>query len=142
MTPIAEGVQRRTGVGTRRAFRFRYDFASLGGAAGAITLTDVEGRAMQLPDNFEMVNAYTVAITPMTSGGSATVALGITGNTDCFKAATAMDHADWDVADDMKAVTNELPLKTTAAVSVLATVATAALTAGKFDVIVEGFEGA
>jgi hypothetical protein len=140
---VAQGIQTRKGVGAKRSYRFRYDFAVQGGAAGAITLTDaVSGSALVLPDNFEITAAYTVAITAMTSGGSSTVKLGITGNDDCFVAATAYNHASWDVADDISARNAEVPLKTSAAVSVLATIATADLTAGKFDVIVEGYEGA
>ncbi len=142
MPYVVEGVTPRTGLGARHVRRFRYDFAVQGGAVGAITLTDAEGRAAVLPDNAVIRDCYTEVITPMTSGGSATVKLGITGNDDCFLAATAYNHASWDVADDITARNAELPLKTSAAVSVLATVATAALTAGTFDVVVEFDEGA
>lgn len=139
---VAEGIQPRTGVGTRRSYRFRYDFAVLGGTAAAKTLVDaVTGAALSLPDNFEIIAAYTVGITAPTSAGAATIMLGFTGNTNAFDAATAFDDAQY-VADTITAVTAETPIKTTAAVSVLATIADAALTAGKFDVIVEGYEGA
>lgn len=139
---VIEATQPRVGVGARRSFRFRYAFAVQGGAVSAITLTDaVTGAAATLPDNFEIIAAYTVGITAPTSGGSATIMLGYTGNTNAFDAATAFDDAQY-VADKITAVNAECPIKTTAAVSVIATIADAALTAGVFDVIVEGYEGA
>jgi hypothetical protein len=47
-----------------------------------------------------------------------------------------MDHATF-TAEGVTALTNEIPKKTTAAVAVLATIATADLTAAKFVVHVE-----
>lgn len=131
--------------GPNRTYTFEYDFAEHGGAAGAITLTDADPRnsnaALVIPDNFLVLDAWVEGITTATSGGSATVKLGITGNDDCFCPATAYNNGEFD-AGVVTIVGSELPLKMTADVSVLATIATADLTAGKFWVHVEGRLGA
>lgn len=116
---------------------FLYDFSVGGGAQGAIALTDLDGNAATLPSQAVLTNAYTDMLVPMVSGGLATVALGYTGNTDAFKGATAFDNAAYLGVD---AQTNDLPVKTSAEVSVLATIATADLTGGKFRLIVEYYE--
>ena len=121
---------------------FLYDFDALGGTAGALTLTDNAGAAQTIPDNAVITEVVIEGITDNTSGGSATIALGYTGVAAGFLAATAFDNAIWDV----NAVTVGAPVaatgKTTAEVSVLATVATADLTAGKWQVWVTYYEGA
>lgn len=119
---------------------FEYDFGTHGGGTGAKTLTAFSGK---LPDNAVIVSAYTEAVTSLTSGGAATVKIGITGNDDSFKAATAYNDASF-VAEAITAITAETPLKVNNAsgVSVLATIATAALTAGKFRVHVDYIPGA
>lgn len=142
MPYVSEGVTPRSGKGARHVRRFLYDFAVHGGAVGAVTLPDADLRAAQIPDNAVIRDVYTEVITPMASGGAATMKLGITGNDDAFAAATAFNHASWDAADDISARNAELPLKTSAAVSVLATIAGAAVTAGKIEVVVEYDEGA
>lgn len=121
---------------------FEYDFADLGGATGAVTLTDANDAALTLPDNAVIVNAWIESITALTSGGAATVKLGITGNDDCFVAATAFNNAMYAGSDKITALTAEVPLKTSAAVSLLATIAAAALTAGRFRVHVAFLAGA
>ena len=125
-----------------KTLRFKYDFARLGGAIGAITLTSDDNLAQTIPDNAVITSVSIEGDTDNTSDGSATIALGYTGNVTAFLGATAFDHAMWNV----DAVTTGAPGvaegKTDAAVSVLATVATAALTAGKWYVWVEYYEGA
>lgn len=121
---------------------FEYDFAELGGAVGALTLTDADpenpNAALTIPANSQILRVFTRLITPMTSAGAATMKLGITGNDDAFLAATAFDHASWDVAGDIAARAAEVPLLVGgSAVSVLATIAGADLTAGKLHVLVE-----
>ena len=122
---------------------YEYDFANLGGAAGAITLTGKGNTTpAQLPDNAVITNVTIEGVTDNTSGGSATIALGYTGQAGSFLAATAFNDAMWNV----DAVTSGAPVaatgKTTAAVAVIATIATADLTAGKWYVGVTYFEGA
>jgi hypothetical protein len=123
-----------------KSLKFQYDFADLGGTATAITLTDDNDAAQTIPDNAVVVNAWFEGVTAMTSEGSATVMLGVTGDTDAFKTATAFDDAAY-AATAATAITNAVPFKTTAAVSVIATIAVAALTAGKFNVWVQYYEG-
>jgi len=124
-----------------KSLKFQYDFADLGGATtAAITLTDDADAAQTIPDNAVIVRAYIEGVTSATSGGSATVKLGITGDDDCLIAATDFDNGEFD-ATTVTALTAGIPIRTTAAVSVLATVAAAALTAGKFNIWVEYYEG-
>lgn len=139
---VMQGVTPRKGRGSVHTRRFLYDFAALGGAAGAKTLTDEDGRAATLPDNAVVKAARVECITAATSAGAATIALGVTGNTDAFLAATAYTDNRFDTPDTVGAATNEVPFKNAAAVSVLATIADAALTAGKFVLEVDYTEGA
>jgi hypothetical protein len=119
---------------------FLYDFSVSGGAASAVTLNDAAGVAQTIPGNAIITNVVYEEITALASSGSATVALGILGNVDSFIAATAFDNAAFTA--DISAKNNEVPFKTGAApVAVLATIATAALTAGKFKLYVEYKEG-
>uniref|UniRef100_A0A6M3J0U0 Uncharacterized protein n=1 Tax=viral metagenome TaxID=1070528 RepID=A0A6M3J0U0_9ZZZZ len=114
--------------------KFQYDFADLGGAIAAITLTDDEDAAITIPNNAVIrQDAVLEALTTTTSGGSATIALGITGDDDAFVAATAMDNAIYAAAAATD-LTAGVSVKTTQAVAVLATIAGATVTAGKFNV--------
>jgi len=117
---------------------FEYDFARDGGAVSAITLTELNGEdSSKLHDNDLVLRCWSEVVTAATSGGSATVKLGYTGNDDAFVGLTAFDDASWDVAGDVASRASELPIKLAADVSVLATVAVAALTAGKILVHIE-----
>lgn len=109
---------------------FLYDFAALGGAQGALTLTDLSGAAQTIPDDAEITRAVWVNDTTFTSGGSATVKVGYTGVTDAFLPVTAFDHGEF-TSEQMVLASSKVPVKTSAEVSVLLTVATADLTAGK-----------
>lgn len=126
---------------------FRYNFADHGGAIGAIELDGaaINGNAAGgIPDDANILRVFIEPITDLTSGGSATVKLGITGNDDAFVAATAFDNTLFDGPNKWVALTNEVAgLKVNAAngVKVLATVATAALTGGSFDIHVEYLPG-
>jgi len=126
---------------------FLYDFSTQAGAQGAITMTDTAGGAQQIPDNAVITKAVIEVETAVTSGGSATVAIVITGNTDAFIGATAGAVANYSTGAvlDMtyrSSNGNDLPIKTSAARNVLATIGTADLTAGKLRVYVEFYEGA
>lgn len=118
--------------------KFQYDFADLGGAEGAITLTADDDAALTIPDNAVITRVTLSALTSATSGGAATIALGYTGATTAFLSATAYNNGEF-TAGAVTALT--AAHKTTAQVSVIATVAGAALTAGKFNVFVEYIEG-
>ena len=106
-----------------------YDFAVNAGGIGDIVLAT-------LPDNAVVVKAWYEVITAFTSGGSATVALGIaTDDAVGIKAALAFDNAGYDV-DGLKACIQDGAIgnvseKTTDIRSLIMTIATADLTAGK-----------
>ena len=126
----------RTDATMQKHTVFLYDFTVQGGDIGAVTLTDIYGNAATLPASAVITKVTYDNQGAPASIGSATIALGVTGNTDAFKAATAFDNAAYTA--DATHMHNEIPLKVgVAAVSVLATIATAALIAGKFRIIVE-----
>lgn len=112
----------------KKTLIFEYDFADLGGSQGAITLTDENDVAQTLPSGAIITECLCDTLIPFASGGSATVALGITGNTDAFIGATAYNNSGF---LGVTTKNSEVPLKTGSAVSVLLTVATADLTAGQ-----------
>jgi len=119
---------------------FLYDFAVLGGATGAKTLTDADGNAATLPDNALVSKLAIDVVTPLTSGNSATVALGVaTDGAANFKAAADFDHASY-VAATQVPFLPAVGKKLTGSRAVLATIANA-LTAGKFYLYVSYYEG-
>ena len=123
-----------------RTLKVNYDFSRDAGAQGAIALKNIAGDSVSLPDNAVITEVYLEGITDLASGGSATVALGYTGAATAFLGATAKDNAKWDVG--AIAALGSLPLKMTQQVSILATIATADLTAGKFQIMIRYYEGA
>ena len=108
----------------------QYDFTTSGGAIGAIDLL-----GDSLPDNSTITRAFYEVLTAFTSGGAATVAFGVTtDDASGLLAATAYNNAVFnagyhDFIPDNTAA--NFTTKTTAARSLILTVATAALTAGR-----------
>ena len=117
---------------------FMYDFGTQGGAASAITMTDQDGNAQTLPDNALITSATWDVVTPLAGSGS-TVALGWTGTAAGIKAATAFDNAAYVAATQASSLV--INGKMSAASSVLLTIATAALTAGKMYLYISYIEG-
>lgn len=137
--PIIEGTGKlgsSLGHGGKRYARGYYDFATEGGAVGDITL-----RGDAVPSGAIVTDVLIHVDTVLTSGGSATVAIKLEGAAD-MNAADAISGAPWSTTGakrgDLDADT--APVKTTAQRSIVATVGTAALTAGKFSVIIEYLE--
>lgn len=133
--PVIEGAKKvRAGgpMGDVKVARGLYDFATDGGAVSDITL-----RGDSIPSGAIIVDALIHVDTALTSGGAATVAIKTEGAAD-INAADAIGGAPWSSTGakrgDFTATT--APIKTTAARSIVATVGTAALTAGKFSVLV------
>ena len=118
--------------------KFTYDFSVAGGAVGIIALTDDQGSAQTLPDNAVIISSHVEVLTGVTSGGAATVAFGIGGTPALFLAATGKASLGAGGTLLGEAAT---PTKLTADKSVIASVATAALTAGKFNVWVRYYQG-
>lgn len=126
------------GVAGMKWVRARYDFAQDGGAVGAILLMG----GTFLPSGAVILGGYVEVVTPPTSGGAATIALQIEAANDLVNAA-AISGAPWSTAGRksvIPAFTGATSLKTTAARDISAVVATAALTAGVFDVYVAYIE--
>lgn len=113
--------------------RGRYDFAVDGGAVGDIDLTSTA----QIPANAVVMGGFVEVDTAITSGGSATVAVKVEAANDIINAA-AIGGAPWSTTGRKSVIpvfTGASTVKTTAARKITATVATAALTAGAFDVV-------
>src|SRR5262245_26954023 len=112
----------------------RYDFSVHGGAISTITLSDVNGRTM-IPQNAIIIGGVIDVITQLTSGGSATIAIGTSSgsSTTSIKGATAV--ASWTVGrlDPVPVYTAATEVKMTATGAITATIATATLTAGVFE---------
>jgi hypothetical protein len=123
--------------GTKNLMKAVYDFEELGGAVGDINLVDDEGNAAVLPDNAIIHQVIFDVVTAPESGGSATIAFNANSAGD-MKAATAI--ASWTgIVAGVPVGTAATCVKLTAERTLQATVATAALTAGKINVFVEYF---
>lgn len=124
-------------VGRTKWARAYYDFAVDGGTVGAITL-----RGDALPTGAVVLSTVVKVDTAVASGGAATVSLGVQSATDVRTAvvlgtAPALDTATAKLGATTRA---SAPVVTSAVKSVVATVAVAALTAGKFSVLIEYIE--
>jgi len=116
-----------------KAVRGRYDFAVDGGATSTIDLTS----SAQVPANAVILGGFVEVDTAVTSGGAATVAVTVESAGDIV-AAAAVSGAPWSSTGRKSVVpafTGATVVKTTAARKIQATIATATLTAGAFDVV-------
>lgn len=116
-----------------QAVRGRYDFSVDAGAVGDIDLS----QAAALPAGAVILGGYIEVDTALTSGGSATVAVSAESAGDIL-AAAAFGGAPWSTTGRKSVIpvfTGATMVKTTAARKITATIATAALTAGVFDVV-------
>lgn len=132
-SPIAEGVP-----GPRlKLARGLYDFAVDGGAISTIGLMAAEHR---IPAGATIIGGWVEVHTQLTSGGAATIAVGVETNTDIVPAVAV---ASWTVG--RKRVVPGLTVGNTLAASdvvrtsadrnITMTIATQTLTAGKFSVM-------
>lgn len=117
-----------------------YDFAVDGGAVGALTLRAAADDELgnTIPIGAVILGGWLEVDTPLTSGGAATVAVTSEASGDLV-AAAAVSGAPWSTAGRkslLPAFTGASTLKTTVARSLAIAIATAALTAGKFRVVV------
>lgn len=128
--PYTGGFPRASEV---KVARGRYDFAVDGGAVGAIVISSTG----QIPAGAYITGGFVQVDTAVTSGGSGTLAISVEGADDIV-AAAAVSGAPWSTTgfkDIVPDSTGSTVVKTTAARSITATVATAALTAGVVDVV-------
>lgn len=113
----------------------KYDFATLGGAVGAITLT-----GDTIPVGAFVLDAFLVTDTIVTGGAGATVSIGVESATDLRAAATLVTSPSLAATGALKFTAftgTSNPIVTTVARPIVATVAVNALTAGVFRVVVE-----
>jgi hypothetical protein len=113
-----------------------YSFAVQGGAVGAISLRDADGQPLKLPTNALIKNVIINVITTPTSGGAATISVGIVSANDLLLAtAVASVAGNLQGIPDDATVADFIKLSSEQTVDI--TVAVAALTAGKFNVLIE-----
>src|SRR5574343_1248691 len=119
---------------TMLVIRGRYDFAVDGGAQGTIAITG----GTPIPSGATVIGGYVDVITQC-SGASSTIACQVEGANDIL---TAVGIASWTTgrknilpAVKTGALTASTAVRTTAARDISIVVATANLTAGKFDVV-------
>lgn len=113
-----------------------YDFSVLGGAVGAITLRGDNGQPVVIPNKAVIVGCIIDVQTPATTSASGTISLS-TGQTAAdLKAATAAASYTGLVAC-VPVGTAATAIKITADRTMVAAIATGAITAGKFTVFVQ-----
>lgn len=111
-----------------------YDFAVDGGAQGTITLRSNDG---EIPNGSIIEGGYVEVLTGLTSGGAGTVAVQSEAANDIVNGA-AVSGAPWSTTGRksiIPAFTGATSVKTTAARNPAMVIATADLTAGKFNVV-------
>lgn len=120
---------------TKNVLKAQFDFSVLGGAQGSVTLKDEDGADATLPSGAIITRVWIDSITDPTSGGAATVALSSEGAADLL-AATAIAGITG-IIEGLPDGTAAQMIKLTAAREIVAVIATADLTAGKFNVFIE-----
>ena len=134
---IAAGAVTEPKLGTYQVRVMKFVFAGTDLTTGAKTLTAADGTAQQLPGGAIILSSFLNATPALTSGGSATVALGYTGVAGGLQAATAFDNANYVLATAKWTVAASNPYVGPAPVSVLWTTAGAALTGGVAEVYIQ-----
>lgn len=131
--------------------KFTYDFSVHGGSIGTLDIALAGSNAL-LPDNIiiDTSQSYVEIITPLTSGGSATVELGlsapattgasITSDVDFFLTSRAYSATAYDTAHRMTKGESNFGKATGGTSYVTFTISAAALTAGKFNVYVAYYQ--
>lgn len=122
-----------TGLNELRTAKCQYDFSVDGGAVGAIL--PVSGAT--LPSKAIILGGVVDVVTTITGGGGATIALGTSAGSSAtsLKAATAIASYTGVALALVPVFTAATIVKLTASGAIQITVGTAALTAGKFNVI-------
>ena len=124
----------------KSTFQFVYDFSVLGGAVGSIPLTQTNG---PLPNNFVIQNAFVDVITGLTGGVGATGAVTTGQGAGDLVIATVIAGAPFSTTGPKITIallgTIATWIKTTAQRSPALVVAVNAVTAGKFNLFVEGY---
>lgn len=124
MSNVAKYKEHRQFTGPTEILEIEYDFAKDGGATGALTLCKFP-EAMVLVDNYFKVD------TAFTSGGSATLIWGTSGTTNACMTTTEGAVANLTVGAVIKGDSAGKQIKIAAADTMVMTIGTAAMTAGK-----------
>jgi len=127
MVPVIEGTDRLKTV------QAEYDFAIDGGATGDITLRGVDIQGNEIPAGSVIEMGYIDVLTAVASA-TGTVALRAEATADIL-AATGQGGLTLGRKSVIPAGTGATAVKTTAKRNLIMTIATAALTAGKFRVV-------
>lgn len=114
----------------------KYDFAVQGGAIGTVNLVGGNGKPVVLPNKAIVVDCIIDVVTPATTSASGTIALSTGQGAADLKAALAAASYTGRVAC-VPVGTAATAIKLTADRTMTATIATGAITAGKFGVIVQ-----
>lgn len=121
------------GLGVIGNAKMTYDFAISGGVQGAI----IPPTSPTIPINAVILGGVIDVTTQLTSGGSATIALGTSAGSSAASLIAATAVASWTTGTGLVVIpkfTAATWLKLTAAGRPNLTIATADLTAGKFDI--------
>lgn len=115
----------------------QYDFSKSGGAIGNINLLDpLTGKAAQLPNGGVIIYAFIDVLTAPSVGGGPTIAISSGQSAADLKAATASSsYAGLVAANPVNSAATSIKMTADRTMSIA--IATAALTSGKFNVIVE-----
>lgn len=123
-------------IGRTKWARAYYDFATDGGAIGAINL-----RGDKLPSGAVIVSSYVKVETALAPTTTSTISIGVESATDVRAAAVATGTVVLSSTGVKQGVvTNAAPAVTTAERHIVATIAAGAFTAGTFSVLVEYIE--
>lgn len=120
---------------TKGMLKVMYDFTTLGGAISTINLLDENGNAAILPAGAIVTNCTFDVITPLTTSASGTMAVNVEAAGD-MKAALAAASWTGKLAG-IPVGTAATWVKTTVPRQVQATIATGAITAGKWYGFIE-----
>jgi hypothetical protein len=113
-----------------------YDFAVLGGAIGAVNLRSAQGAALcQIPKNAIITNVIIDVITAGTTSASGTMALGAASTADLKAALAAASYTG--LVAGIPVGTAATAIKLAADATITGTIATGALTAGKWNVDIQ-----
>lgn len=132
------------GRSSNRLFVYEYDFAVDGGAVGTLVLRPQGSTPTFIPSGTIIDQATIEVLTILASGGSPTVALTSGEGAGDILAATAHNAAPWSTTGRKAGIPTGAAnsLKTSAARQVAAVIATAALTGGRFRVILDAYDPA
>lgn len=111
----------------------QFDFAVQGGAVGTVNLLGLDGKAAVLPQNAIIVNSLIDVITPGATAASGTIAITAQSAGDIKAALGAASYTG--LVAGIPVGTAATSIKMTADRTLQATIATGAITAGKFNVI-------